>query len=308
MPIQATDCPTYGLLYPAHCPTPCNTHLFFDFLYWKTHVDTLEWAATAINSGGGLIATSSTNDPNWGWDPGFRVGLEHSCGCEGLNLSLIYTWYQSKATDSGTFPEGDTFALFSTQQAIGSGNTDWHLRFQTLDLGVNKPFFLDKQLVLDPRLSLFGAHISDTYDINITGGATTAHNSQKVWYVGPKAGLTTLWCLTHRWKVFGEGAIAFLWANYRVKREDFNSTLLVQNLKNVFSKLTLVPQFRAGVEWKSPICQGKYLLDFQVAWEQQFWLQQNRYFLFNVPTDNTLLANQGNLDLYGLTVRGGIQF
>ncbi len=312
-------CPSYAIPYPAVRESCHNTYGFAEFLYWKAHEDGLAWAASQTNNFQ-LPASPTTAEPNWRWRPGFRVGLGRLL-CDGWDLSLAYTWYRSHATSSKTF-NPDTAVAFGLFDAdvVGSagGHADWRLNYNTLDLALKKPFFIGERVILSPSLSLFGAYTSERYVIDniLPGGPPFAINhlshKQRLFCIGPKTGLNSIWHLSNCWSIFGEGSIAFLWAHYRISRFDTNNNgtgvTILANLKNNFDTLRLVPFYTIGIKWNRPICNGNYCLHFKAGWEQQIWLQHNQLFLLNVVNDNTLLFNNTNLSLYGLTLSAGVQF
>ncbi len=310
--------PSYAIPCPAVFETDNNTYFFVDVLYWKAHEDGIAWAASQT-SNLQLSASPTTAEPNWKWKPGFRAGLGYQF-CDGRDLSLAYTWYQSHATDSKTFntTTNVAFGLFDTNPSAG-GNADWRLKYDTLDLVIKQPFFIGKRVILSPSFSIYGAYLSEKYIINnILPGAPPVssnliNNEQRLFCVGPKLGYNSIWNLTNGWSIFGEGSFALLWGHYDVTRVDTNTdtsgvTTLVDNLKNKFDALCLVPAYSAGVQWDKPICNDDYLLKFKLAWEQQIWLQYNRMFMLSVANDNTLLFNNTNLSLYGLTLSCNVQF
>lgn len=314
------ECPSYAIPYPAVCESCYNTYGFVEFLYWKVHEDGLGWAASQT-ANFGLPASPTTAEPDWLWKPGFRIGLGHLFVCDGWDLSLAYTWYRSQAEDSETF-NADTsiaFGLFDTNPSAG-GQASWRLKYHTLDLALKKPFFIGKRVILDPSLALFGAYTSEKYIIDniLPGGppfsSNHVSNEQKLFCIGPKMGLNSIWNLTNCWSIFGEGSIAFLWGHYHVSRHDINNngdtgiSSVIANLKNKFDTIRLVPFYTIGIEWNQPICGGNCCAYFKTAWEQQVWLQHNQLFLLSVSNDNTLLFNNTNLSLYGLTVSAGLQF
>lgn len=313
------ECPSYAIPYPAVCESCYNTYGFVEFLYWKAHEDGLGWAASQT-ANFALPASPTTAEPHWLWRPGFRVGLGHLL-CDGWDLSLAYTWYRSHAVDSETFNPNTNiaFGLFDTNASAG-GHSSWCLNYNTLDLALKKPFFIGERVILSPSLALFGAYTSERYIIdNIQPGGppfSSNHisNKQKLFCIGPKAGLNSIWHLTNCWSIFGEGSIAFLWAHYHISRLDINNngdtgvSSIFANLKNKFDTIRLVPFYTIGIKWNKPICNGSYCLHFKATWEQQVWLQHNQLFLLSVSNDNTLLFNNTNLSLYGLTLGAGVQF
>lgn len=312
------ECPSYAIPYPAVCDNRENTYFFVDFLYWKAHEDGIAWAASQT-ANLQLPVSPTTAEPHWKWKPGFRVGLCHQF-CDGLDLSLAYTWYHSHATDSRTFNETTdvAFGLFDTNPSAG-GHASWRLNYNTLDLAIKQSIFIGERVILSPSLSLYGVYTSDNYIIdNILPGtpplsSNHVNNKQKLFCVGPKLGCNSIWNLTNCWSIFGEGSIALLWAHYNVTRfdthtDDSGDTTVVSNLKNKFDTLRLVPTYSIGIQFNKFICDDRYFVKFKLAWEQQIWLQHNQMFLLSVPNDNTLLFNNSNLSLYGITLRFDVQY
>lgn len=310
-------CPLYAIPCPAVCESCDNAYYFVDLLFWKAQEDGIAWAASQT-ANLQLRVSPTTAKPRSHWKPGLRIGLGYEC-CDGLDFSLAYTGYYSKAKDSKTFNETTNvaFGLFDTNPSAG-GHANWRLNYNTFDLAIKQPFCIGERVILSPSLSLYGGCISDKYIIdNILPGtpplsSNLVKNKQKFSFIGPKLGCNSIWNLTNCWSIFGEGSIALLWGHYRVSRFDTHTdtgvTTVVDNLKNKFNTLRLVPAYSIGILWNESICNGKYCVEFKLAWEQQIWLQHNQMFLLSVPNDNTLLFNNTNLSLYGLTVGCRVQF
>lgn len=317
---ENSECRSYDVPSPAFCESCNDIYGFVDFLYWKVHEDGLAWAASQTYNLN-LPNSPTTAEPNWLWKPGFRIGLGYQFECTGWDLSLAYTWYRSHAVDSRTFnPDtGIAFGLFDTNPSAG-GHANWSLNYNTLDLALKQTFFIGERVMLNPSLSLFGAFTSERYNIDniLPGGppfsTNNVSNKQKLFGIGPKVGLNSIWQLTDCWSIFGEGSIAFLWSHYHVNRRDIHIdgdtdvSSITANLKNKFDTIRLVPAYTIGIQWNKPICDGNYIVNFKAAWEQQVWLQHNQLFLLSVVNDNTLLFNNTNLSLYGLTLSACIQF
>lgn len=312
------ECPSYALPYPVVCD-PCRTnYAVVEALCWKAREDGMAWAASQTGSFDVLTVSPTTAEPNWKWEPGFRVGLGHRF-CNNWDVSLTYTWYRSNASDTETFDTTNAvaFGLFDTTSSAG-GNASWSLHYDTLDLALKYPFYIGKTVILVPTLSLFGAYTSDNYNIhNIIPSNTlplTSNdvlNNQKLYCIGPKIGLNSVWQLNNCWSIFGEGSIACLWGHYDVTRLDTHTdgagvTTTTANLKNNFDTIRLVPTYSLGVCWSKPIC--NYCVDFKLAWEQQVWLEHNQFFMLSVSNDNTLTFNNTNLSLYGITASLGVTF
>ena len=314
-------CPNYGIPYPAVCGSCNNVYGFGEFLYWKAHEDGLAWAASQTDNFEFFVAPT-TAEPRWKWDPGFRVGVGYLFDCVGWDLSLAYTWYNSDAVDSRAFNDETAvaFGLFDANSSgSAGGHAAWDLNFQTLELALKQPFFIGKRVILNPSLSVLGAYTSEKYNIdNILPGtpplaSSHVHHKQRLNCIGPKLGLDSIWQFNDYLSLFGEGSIACLWTHYHVNRLDINEDgegvfSVNANLQNKFDTIRLVPAYTIGLKWNQPICNGNYRLDVKVAWEQQVWLQHNQFYLLNVRNDNTLLFNNTNLSLYGLTASIGLQF
>lgn len=308
------ECPCYDI--PV-CATEKNVYFFADLLYWKAHENGIAWAASQT-ANFQIPFSRTTAEPHWKSKPGFRTGLGYQF-CDGLDLSLAYTQYHSHATNSKTFNTTTdvAFGLFDTNPSAG-GHARWNLNYNTLELAVKQPFCIGRRVILSPFLSLYGARTSEKYNIdNILPGTPPLSNNfiknkQRLYAVGPKLGCNSIWNLTDCWSIFGEGSIALLWGRYHVTRLDTNSndegTTVTANLRHKFDTLFVVPAYSIGLQSNELFCNDNYSVKFKLAWEQQIWLQHNQMFLLSVANDNTLLFNNSNLSLYGVTVSCIVQF
>jgi hypothetical protein len=291
------------LLTQLQATLPCNVYGTLDFLYWKPHVEGIEYVAAFDEEGSGDIF-----EVDWEFKPGFRLGLG-SFICDCWDLSLTYTWYRGNATDF--FPGGTGIATFSSSGngAIGFANAEWTLHYHTLDLILRRQFLLAKSVVLTPSLGIRGAYTKQSYNIEYffpdTGDLNGINNRQRVGAVGPKIGLSSSWLMTSNWSLFGEGAISLLWSDYRVKWREFNGTNLAFS-HNFISQL-FVPEYRVGLCWQDR-WQSRFPVSFCVAWEQQIWINYNQMLYGPVQFDQLILNRNTNLNLYGVSLRATFGF
>lgn len=240
--------PQCGLAYnpPAYfeCHDCCGCYDFLDtlrlrsdFLWWRPCVSCLELGVAEMSTSfpdDSIVQESRIKDPDFHFDPGFRIGLSSYCPCDCFDAALNWTHFHSHANALGTSSPVNTARRvildptatleFINDWQTGSFTPDfvqgkWHLELDVLDLEFGRKFYVSKCFVLRPNFGLRGARINQTYKIyaqsNVAGsrlGGTAFKNFVKARSnflgLGPRLGLDielTLPC-TCGIKLFGQAA------------------------------------------------------------------------------------------------------
>jgi hypothetical protein len=302
-----------------YCSIPCSSwYVNAEFLYWRAFEDNLHYSSNMTSTpppGAGVLAyDGKVQELNWRWRPGFRVGLGR-VGCEGWDLSVLYTWYQTKADGSATH----NFLLgvwdpgaFSWQNASGK----WNLHYQTLELVLTKPLYVGRYFTFNPFVALMGAHTHEKYDLHyfntVNPLSVRVHNAQKLWAIGPKVGFRATRSFCRGWFLTGEGSIASLLSHYNVRRNDQTNLIFENEVPNritdSFHALRLIAQHYLGVGWGHYLCSNRYHADIMLAWEHQILLDHNQMFFGPITAGFREAKNQSPLSLYGLTLKTNLNF
>lgn len=288
-----------------HCEEryPCeNLYVTADYLYWKAHVDQLEYAIDGINF---PASSGETRELNWNWDSGFKAGIGYIFSGCGWDIYLNYTRFHTKAKDSSS-PEPGTIlnATYSYPFLfeIFFASAEFDLNYNTLDLELKNVFCVTPCFLLSPSFGLRGAWTKDKYDIFYVGflDNQNLHLKESFHGIGPRIGLNGVWNFCGGFSLFGEGEYALLWGRNRSSFFSATSTAIAADTKQTYYTLRHLTDIKVGLGWDYCFCRSRLAL--QLAWEQRLWLDYNQYLHFTDTENLHYMPNSSALSLYGLTL------
>ncbi|NGX39128.1 MAG: hypothetical protein KR126chlam1_00449 [Chlamydiae bacterium] len=293
-----------------------DVHITAEFLYWTAREDQLTFvlkeSLEMIESQTSVASQGHASQPDWQFDPGFKVGLGILYDHDGWDIYANYTWFRvctSKKKVSADENERLTIKPLITIDNPSSVTAQWRLEFNTVDLELGRNFFISRCLKLRPHVGLKGTWQKQDYPIETVGRTAMDRdfsftNEMDYWGVGLRAGLDTSWHWSRCISVFGDIAVSALWQGYDVDTKvvaepprtvaiDFTSNCHVVNP---------VVELLLGLRWETWFCCELYHFSAEGGWEIQWWNDQNRFSNF-YPGD--LL---GDLFLQGLTLKFRLDF
>ena len=295
----------------------CGTDLFItaDFIYWTSRMDGLAYATTG---NGATIApanpgTGSVRHPDFGWDPGFKVGLGYNLPHDCWDVFAEYTYLRPSASDSVS-SNSQTLVPLWPQAGVSTAadrsiRAAWDLSFNVLDLELGRNYFISRYLTLRPHFGLKGAWMDN--DFRTTNVSFTNPNDfvrqtidQDYWGVGLRTGLDTVWYFNKYFGIFGDFALSALWGEFDVTRNIRRTTAgvisQIDNYNNTFYSLKEVFEIVLGLQGDFWFSDDAFHLGFNAGWEMQYWPSQNQYFKLSEE------AAHGDLYFMGLTL--GVRF
>lgn len=290
-----------------------NAFITADFIYWTVREDGMFHAVSGVGTN---APKGSVHDLDWGWDPGFKVGLGFNLAHDGWDLYAQYTWIHSSASDTQTRNPATTtmISYWSIGGAPIAGlershaHLDVHFNDVHLELGRNS--YLSQYLKMRIHAGLQAAWINQDYDVTQTvndGTIWRLDQDQDFWGIGLRAGLDTSWQFTQNWSFFADFALAILYGEFDLTRRDRQDANGVVNtlIHTGVSPYTFEPvlSIGAGFRWETWFASGAYHLLFQAGWEEQIWILQNEFI--KVPTETDHI---GDMVLQGLTVKARFDF
>lgn len=284
------------------------------YLYWKPHQDGITYAAQGYANDISTVTEGDLFEPDWRYEPGFRAGVSYFLDCSDWNLGLVYTWYKAKASDSVSDQAfSQTLSTWGVDGTISrEADAHWRLSYQTLDLRLEKFFWVGSNLALDPFIALRGARITQKYNINYFNGllSEAQNNTQQFDGIGPYAGLDSRWYLGCDFSLVGSGGFSLLYSRYNVHRVDDGNPVNVTNInmRHRFNTVKPVFEYQLGIGWDTSFCCNAYGLHFLAAWEQQIWFNHNQMLYGSVAFDNFVQNRDASLTLYGLTLSAALSF
>ena len=300
-----------------------------DFIWWKATQDGLNYAMTGVlgnNSAqlvpvpGGISSRGSVKDPDFGWEPGFKVGLGLNLSHDGWDLYAQYTWYHSNQSSStnGAGITNDVPAVTDSLLALGDTrrSANWDLHFNVIDLELGRNFYVSQFLTLRPHAGFKGTWQSQDFDVSVrpvngfeinntpTGDATyKSSQDHDVWGLGVRLGFDTAWYFVKDWSIFAKVAWTAMWSHYDVDRKDtlsatndfFNTTFVNTELNNY--RVKHVGEFELGLRWEIWFYDDNYHFAIQAGWEEQVWINYGNFIRIYNDVQNDLSLHGLNLKL-----------
>lgn len=246
--------------------------------------------------------------PHFGWNFGFQLGLGYRSGCDGWDVSLLWTRFSQTShtdeeaeTDSQTllplwsnfqFPlAGDAPILFANEVLC-----DFHLDLNLVDLSLARAAWVSHLVSLSPRIGVRLCHIKQEFDIEYRGGSWNNPNAGILfsdWIeltsdfkaVGPFAGADTTWNLACGFSLFGNGSVSILYGRFQLDHIEWfcETTSPFQNIRDIDldEKIRVcrgMLDLLFGVQWSALFGQGCYGLTVGLAFEEHIFFNQNMFW------------------------------
>ncbi len=313
-----------GVLYASENQSnPCqeertgHVDVFADFLYWHT-TETIDWAFHLLKQGN--VQTTTLQTLEFGWSPGFRVGIGYNGGCD-WDTQAYYTHFKTLASDHssaglGTVQSEFLGAKLSMLGTYQTGKIDLKLDLNMLDWELGRTFCASNALFLRPMIGIKGGWIDqrintkwekDIVFFAVIPITVTDNLKNNFWGVGPKIGVDGKWVLgcNCRWyfSLFGDVTGAFMWGHWKITdefRDTFQTTIFTKVRDRNFGALMLQGLIGIGFDYNFDNCPSHFSV--KLGYEIEDWLNQYQVF------DNGTGAHNNDLIFQGLTLRMRLDF
>lgn len=307
-----------------------------ELLIWKAEEDNLEYAvkidepriASPINLGKG-----SCKSVNPDWDVGFKLGLSYISHFDNWELKCLWTRFHPDTVKSHVSTEDSfyepIYMLWSSGESRnnnvqGTGgaagaSAKWDLDYDTLDLNLNRQFFLSRNLSLRPSIGLQSAWIRQDLHVKYkeapfggTTGSLIYKFDNDFWGIGLQGSLDTRWRISSHFGLYGSASGSLLWGPFKVKQDGtgtvttgFPSTSPLIHIRNSYHTVQGSIDLAIGIESGFTFHHGRREVLFNFGWEQLIWFNQNQLINgINTSTVNTNIVH-GDLGLSGFVL--GVQ-
>ncbi|MBM3207059.1 MAG: hypothetical protein FJZ57_00405 [Chlamydiae bacterium] len=330
-----------GVINPSGRPEVKNgADLFItaDLLIWQAHEDGLAYV-TKGNSD--TLYKSKTEELNFKWDPGCRVGIGWNTPHDGWDTLLTWTYYHTKASSTTTRDEDTLYPLFESPYYNSFLTTDpysahgkWRLNLNLIDFELGREFFVSKWLTLRPFIGGRSAWIYQHMNANYNGYEYLPPTTTKglgidpitinyryrdrnaFWGVGVRPGLGSQWGLGNGFSFYGNTAVSLLYGFFQEKQHqycDFSSGDTVNHIKNNHSTRTssVIVESQVGLRWETMSTNDRIHFSISAGWENFVFFGQNQFNRFVGATEETqalFFANQGDLTIQGYTLSLRLDF
>ena len=337
---------TLGSKTPAGYGHPGNIHVndpgdvFFtgSYLYWCIREEGLNLATTAYvlsanpNSiepsvTGGFALFQKTN-----YTQGFKVGV-------GANLTSDDWVFEAEGTricqtthtnskpaptttaGTGVFkPSGWFYETIVTQDVVANQiRSKWEFELDWIDVGFKRPYYQGKRLVATPMTGLRASRIWQKLNITAlnafqayspsTAVTDVSKNYSHSWAIGPRALLDLKWLFGAGFRMQGNIGASILFTQFsKISHTETGTVSPSQFSMKHYNCLRPMAEASLGLGWGTYLCYSKRHLDVSVTYDFNYLWSQNmlRYIAEINSTGNG--SQSGDLQLYGLTIKGRSDF
>jgi len=277
------------------------------FLYWQAKEDGLEYAIKNSNPDTGL--DGKVVDPNFSFEPAFRLALGFYLPHDCWDVSFYYTRFESKSRDDDTSVLNEPISsagrglipVWVHPAAFGGSLNDirwanakatWKIRYNVIDARLGKDFCVNCILALNPYFGLKNGIIHQNFNVSYRNGNVVSIENSSVtpiatdvalknfsYGIGPLLGLASSWRIGCSWSFFTNLSFSLLHTRFNLSRiENDLSTQIIngqtRNDRAEFSEKywTYKPQaeLAIGIRWDK--CFGcSSHLGIGAAYEGSYW-------------------------------------
>ncbi len=299
----------------------------FDFLIWQARADGLEYAYK--NSGSQNDQKLKSFEPDFDFEPAFKVGVGGYLPYDSWELNALYTFYQtnSHTTESFSFdrtasPGPGMISVWTYPAAFSNNNTGarfqtaknrWRLHTSILDLTLGRPCEFACYFSATPSFGLRSAWLHQFYKVELTSGNLIQFGSSNEVTVlsshlnmysysnnfGPLFACKLKWHLGNNWNLFADVSGSFLASRFHVTRSEtdlfLNLSSLLQTetirLKSQYWTFRPQGQIAIGLPFFNVFCASKRWMIYLISasYETQIFWKQNQLLRY-IDTLNTTSA------------------
>lgn len=320
-----------------------------DFLWWRACEEGLElgtyetvdsFAGTTLPVRTNVINSSRVKQPNFKYDPGFRIGIANYCSCDCWDFAVNWTHFHTKAKSRAKIDiDADTLFFSDWERVVGANASDvygrYSLNLDLVDIEFGRKFYVSNCFVLRPEFGLRFARIHQTYRIessfdNDDNGVldifeSNAKSRSNFLAVGPRVGLDVELQLCGGLSFFGCAAGSIVFGKFdnhsREKLFDFTTeqadSIQTYNYEEKSSGhrcSRTITDLAFGIKWVRCFewCNRSHPVGLAFAWEHHAFYDMNNFnfasrgFDFTGGTtgtaNGTSARKHGDLTTHGLTV------
>ncbi len=322
----------FGFAYPMDVDLNCPRDFYINVtgLALQAKQDGMAFALRNSNSDNqqilnGQVLNFSTDNHDWHYNPGMRVGLGFYVNHDAWNLEFEWTWVN--ITDAKRFSGANNdvlIPLWIAPQTISTTWTTagavWNAHYNVLDAKLGKPYHVSRYLVFNPFFGLragwidqhFSAHYGGTYNSALSG--TVHHGENDFWGFGSRAGIKTDWIIGKGWNLFGNIAASLLFGKFEIDQNVNQTGATVGSsqgfeIEEEFYQNVPNMDIELGIAWNKYFNKQKYRIQIAAAYEfHEWWNQMNmrRIYGNGTASPGTIIqsdtVSRGNLTLNGFSL------
>lgn len=292
-----------------------------DFLWWKAVEDSLPVAVVVdtTDTDAGTDESADILNPNYKWDPGFRIGFGYRpCGCD-WDFRAAWTHFDTKAKRSFSagsatetiIPQWGSLTPFAA--SIATLSSAWHLHLNWADFELNRTFCVDPCFKFGIHAGLRAAWVNQKFSFSIAEAATTPvtdslHAKSDFSSIGVVAGLDASWLVGCGFSINASAGGALLYGRQKSRVSETltaaETAVTIGGSSNYYISRAMT-DLRLGIGWETCLSECMTLA-LAADWEHHILFNQNQF-----PRGSSTAASRprdGDLTMQGATFSATLFF
>lgn len=299
--------PAYGECNDCYsCQPACcgcgNGFISAELLYWRPFVGGIDECGSGnfsetIASDGRVISrfNGRARNPDFDWDPGFRLGAGYEFACSNWGVAAFYTYFHSRSHGSNSH-DSDS----NSSESYGFDNREnrlrWNINFDLIDVVAGYEADVGSCFTFRPFIGLRGARIDqkvhrghfqssgDNFSTSSNDYFSTnrnhfgGKNHEKFTGVGPLVGIEADWNVWCGFRLYANASTSWLYGKFRVRLNEFDNFDYFDDFCHIRKNLdATLANFDAGlgIRWETCFC-GDMRLFLQLGLEHHQYFNYNR--------------------------------
>lgn len=286
-----------------------------DYLYWRADEEGLYYAQPRSSQGGESFSGKlERTQPSY--TSGFRVGLGLNFPKQGMDLTALWTRFESHTHDK---IQGSLIALwaqpnFTFPVTPTAAGLEWHLGLNVIDLEWGRSSWVGGNLSWRPfaglRALLLEQALCGQYDYATVPLAMEEFHAHSFFSGGGlRAGSDARFTLPWGFSIYSTASGSLLYGRNNAKtRELLNNVLIARTQDHPFTT-TASLQLLLGLGWDTHFAKDRLHIELHAGWEGTLWFNMNQMNHFVNNLDKGLLCKESStLGTQGLTLGGRFCF
>jgi len=271
-----------------------DAYVSMTFLYWQAREEGVDL---------GVIGSSTIVPMDYSFCPAFKVKIGKSFSHDNWEFYGQYTRYYSKDKKAAVAPEGSSLVLNGDLDAVlfKEASNYWQLKFNVMDLRLQRLCYLGEKLVLAPVMALKACWINQHYNaIGVVDDNEIICNSYiSSWGIGPSAGVLMNWTLGKGFYLFDTLYLGALYQKFRTSWSELDAYASLQK-----SMLNLNFETEAGIGWGTYCNNERWHYDVYFSYNFLAFSEQNmmKYLMVWYLSRDMIQPVISNLYLQGLNL------
>ena len=260
--------------------TSWDLHVDGSFIYWYTGQDAMDLAYSAPKELGG--APGNVIYPNFGYKPGFKLGLGFDTNYDDWSFDANWTWLhqsENSLASSGAGFSAANWFVNPVEGLFGYVGSIWGMHLDIVDVCVGRPYYEGKRIVVSPsggfRVMTLHQGLSIQMGSSFVGDAPAVfYGHSHSWAVGPKAGINAKWFVWKGLNVDGLFGASVLYTRFVSLNATQAQTSQVTSSSADVGAIKPVLDMGVGLGYGAYAFKDKFYFDIAARYDfSQYWSQ-----------------------------------